>query len=236
MPTKLGKGGAGEQPFNANTGKYTDSGATSGKFTKDGNFSYEVIKHNDGTISYHYGKEKSFFGITDLEGEFGKTLEEARNNYLKIHEKIQKENTIKKALEEKYKDVIKSVEKYSEEKSNGFIDYSSKGGYSGYSMSNRAKEAYASGEKPLSSWRKEDILEELGNVEELEPLMEEFKKMSLTELKDKFLTNSSYHHTSKFFNTTNFYSLKKPNVIVDNFIDSKIEKTNQKQFTNFGKT
>ena len=32
-------------------------------------------------------------------------------------------------------------------------------GYSGYSMSNRAREAYDDGEKPLSKWSKAEIIE-----------------------------------------------------------------------------
>ena len=32
-------------------------------------------------------------------------------------------------------------------------------GYNGFSMSNNAVEAYENGEKPLSKWRKSDILE-----------------------------------------------------------------------------
>ena len=34
-------------------------------------------------------------------------------------------------------------------------------GYNGYSMSNNAVSAYDNGEKPLSKWRKSDILEEI---------------------------------------------------------------------------
>lgn len=127
------------------------------------------------------------------------------------------------------------MEKYKEHEDNGFKNYNSQGGYSGYSMSNRAVEAYRSGEKPLSSWNKQNILEELSNIEEFEPMMSDFKKMTLKEMKDNFLTNSSWHHTSKFFNTTNFYKLWSPSIIISSYIDNQVDKIVAKQFTNFGK-
>ena len=40
-------------------------------------------------------------------------------------------------------------------------------GYYGYSMSNNAVEAYENGERPLSKWRKSDILEAI-SVSEIE--------------------------------------------------------------------
>lgn len=81
-------------------------------------------------------------------------------------------------------------------------------GYNGYSMSNNAVAAYASGEKPLTKWTKSVILEE---IEENTNISEEkfatLGKMTSKELKDAFLFASSWHHTSKFYNCTDFFSL-----------------------------
>lgn len=78
-------------------------------------------------------------------------------------------------------------------------------GYHGYSMSNRAVTAYESGEKPLSKWRKSDILDEL---EDLGKDSSRLKKYSLNTLKKYFLKRSSWHHTSGYLNKTVFYEVK----------------------------
>lgn len=103
-------------------------------------------------------------------------------------------------------------------------------GYHGYSMSNNAVEAYKQGEKPLSKWTKKIILEEVSKLGYSFPLL---KSVSLDTLKRKLLCYSSYHHTSKYFNTTNFYEL---NIFVlDNLTDVDItvwlneEKENKKK-------
>ena len=44
------------------------------------------------------------------------------------------------------------------EKTRGNIMYNLNSGYSGYSMSNRAVEAYSCGEMPLSKWTKKAII------------------------------------------------------------------------------
>ncbi|MCI8378573.1 MAG: hypothetical protein HFH72_08645 [Lachnospiraceae bacterium] len=81
-------------------------------------------------------------------------------------------------------------------------------GYSGYSMSNNAVSAYNSGEMPLSKWTKVAILAAIfENCEISEEKAELLRKMTAKELKDDFLQMSSWHHTSKFYNCTNFYSL-----------------------------
>ena len=74
-------------------------------------------------------------------------------------------------------------------------------GYYRFSMSNNAISAYNSGEKPFSKWRKSDILEELGE------LANRFEKVPAPALKSALLYKSSWHHTSKHFNKTNFYSV-----------------------------
>lgn len=76
-------------------------------------------------------------------------------------------------------------------------------GYDGYSMSNNARDAYANGEMPLSRWKKETLLEMLS---EINPEVD-FGKLNLDTLKKQMLTRSSWHHTSKHYNQTDFYSI-----------------------------
>lgn len=82
-------------------------------------------------------------------------------------------------------------------------------GYKGQSMSVNAVWAYDRGEKPLSKWTKAAILEEIENMfDELpEEKADMIKKMTLTELRENFLNYTAYHHTGKFYNSTNFYQL-----------------------------
>lgn len=81
-------------------------------------------------------------------------------------------------------------------------------GYNGYSMSNNAVAAYADGEMPLSKWTKTAILDAIfENCEIAEEKENLLRKMTAKELKDAFLKLSSWHHTSKFYNCTNFYNL-----------------------------
>ena len=73
-------------------------------------------------------------------------------------------------------------------------------GYAGYSMSNNAVDAYENGHKPLSKFDKADAdaLSELTG-----------QKWKLQEVKQLVQDYGSvgYHHTSKFYNKTNFYSI-----------------------------
>lgn len=81
-------------------------------------------------------------------------------------------------------------------------------GYSGYSMSNNAVEAYYNGEKPLSKWTKAAILSELEEMDlDLKFSITYLKKFPVKFLKDICLCESSWHHTSSYFNKTNFYSV-----------------------------
>ena len=92
-------------------------------------------------------------------------------------------------------------------------------GYHGFSMSKRAVEAYNQGEKPFSKWTKEQILNELTEFgEELYydypfrlksfyKLVDQLKKVKSDVLKAHLLRKSSWHHTGKFFNRTDFYSI-----------------------------
>lgn len=82
-------------------------------------------------------------------------------------------------------------------------------GYSGYSMSKNAVSAYEAGEMPKSKWTKKAIIDGIKEVcEELnlryESKFESFKKADLWGM---FITWSSWHHTSKCFNETDFYAI-----------------------------
>lgn len=77
-------------------------------------------------------------------------------------------------------------------------------GYYGYSMSNNAVAAYAGGEKPLSKWTKQAILEAIEEIDSVKAtIYSKLKKFQL----EKLLSYSSYHHTSSYYNTTDFYVL-----------------------------
>ena len=79
-------------------------------------------------------------------------------------------------------------------------------GYHGYSMSNNAVSAYEDGEKPSSKWTKSEIIGELEILND--DVSAGLKKMTAAQVKDEFLEKSSWHHTSKMYNRTNFYSIK----------------------------
>ena len=83
-------------------------------------------------------------------------------------------------------------------------------GYYGYSMSNNAASAYSSGEMPMSKWTKKAIFEYItdnleGGDDFVEWLMD--NKFSLEFLRENLLSYEGWHHTSKFFNKTHFYSV-----------------------------
>ena len=82
-------------------------------------------------------------------------------------------------------------------------------GYHGFSMSNRAVEAYNNGEKPFSKWTKQDILDVIEEYkqESDDPTVYELAKVRAGVLKAHLLHKSSWHHTGKFCNCTDFYSI-----------------------------
>ena len=85
--------------------------------------------------------------------------------------------------------------------------YIKSAGYYGYSMSNNAVEAYENGEKPLSKWTKSDILTELEENGVSPDIISLAKSLKLSDLKEIFLYKSSWHHTSKMYNRTDFYAV-----------------------------
>lgn len=83
-------------------------------------------------------------------------------------------------------------------------------GYIGHSMSRRAAEAYELGEMPKSKWTKKAM------VTAIQSYCDEFdmsfdpdvlKGMRKDDMFERFFYKSSWHHTSKFFNETDFYKL-----------------------------
>lgn len=82
-------------------------------------------------------------------------------------------------------------------------------GYSGWSMSNNAVAAYENGEMPRSKWTKKAIIQAVGSYCDdydlaYDPQIEKMKK---EELFNRFIELTSWHHTSKYCNATNFYGI-----------------------------
>lgn len=99
-------------------------------------------------------------------------------------------------------------------------------GYNGFSMSNNAVAAYNSGEKPLSKWTKSNVIEAIENAIRdgeltLECSLEKLKKTTIKILKDMCLYRSSWHHTGKHYNKTDFYSLDTEGI--ERLTDEKID-------------
>lgn len=75
--------------------------------------------------------------------------------------------------------------------------------YIGSKMSERAKEAYERGEMPITKRTKDEILVVITSIrDDLD-----FSKLKANELKSLFLRWSGRHHTSSFYNVTDFYSI-----------------------------
>ena len=118
-------------------------------------------------------------------------------------------------------------------------------GYSGWSMSNNAVDAYYNGEKPLSKWTKADIIEAIEDPIKEEELtlncsMEKLKKLNAKVLKQICLYRSSWHHTSNHYNKTDFYSLdidsiaeltdEKINRIIEDYKEEKSEELTEEKW------
>lgn len=106
-------------------------------------------------------------------------------------------------------------------------------GYHNFSMSNNAVAAYQGGERPMSKWTKESILDCFNN-EETRGIFSELKVMDLREI---LLERSSWHHTSKNYSKTDFYSFwPDPDFAPDaarKFVDDwKNYKETEKQLSN----
>ena len=96
-------------------------------------------------------------------------------------------------------------------------NFTNKNGYIDKKMSVRANIAYLNGEMPLSKWTKTNILSAIGEFAEendvdIDNL--DLNKLTLKELQQNFLCNSSWHHTGSLYNKTDFYKLSE--FILDN--------------------
>lgn len=77
-------------------------------------------------------------------------------------------------------------------------------GYNGYSMSNNAINAYDDGEMPLSKWTKTEIIEAVKSLNSDINIT----KLTVKQMKENLLTCSSWHHTSRKYNATDFYNIR----------------------------
>lgn len=87
-------------------------------------------------------------------------------------------------------------------------------GYYAYSMSNNAIDAYENGEKPKGKWKKSEIVDAIsasvksGEIKpKCERLLSYLNKIPAKDLRNLCLYKSSWHHTSSWYNQTDFYSI-----------------------------
>jgi hypothetical protein len=85
-------------------------------------------------------------------------------------------------------------------------------GYIGSSLSCGAAEAYASGERPISEWSKDKMIQRIIYLSDNSFTKEDLHIFSKEFLAQTFLYKSSWHHTSKFANETDFFSVDEDKV------------------------
>ena len=91
-------------------------------------------------------------------------------------------------------------------------------GYIGHSMSRRAAEAYEDGEMPKSKWTKKAMVAAIQSYcDEFDMFFDPdvLKGIRKDDMFERFFHKSSWHHTSKFFNETDFYKLDEGRVSRD---------------------
>lgn len=108
------------------------------------------------------------------------------------------------------------------------MSYYSNSGYIGQSMSVRAQEAYDSGEMPKSKWTKDAILSALLDYDLTDEQYAKVSTYGLDVLKEVFLSLSSWHHTGKYFNETDFYTIDQE--AVDMIISNDYSKLDKWEF------
>ena len=100
-------------------------------------------------------------------------------------------------------------------------------GYSGNSMSNNAVKAYESGEMPYGRWKKSkksdiiDYIEKYANDHKVNFSIDLLKKVKKDDLIAYFLVPTVRHHTSYYFNETEFYAIN--DHLIDTLTDEKIK-------------
>lgn len=90
-------------------------------------------------------------------------------------------------------------------------------GYYKSKMSNNAVLAYENGAMPISKWSKQAVLDELPD-----DVREIAKKYSADAVRYYFLAYDSYHHTGKYFNCTDFFSIDE--YAIHNFDEAELAK------------
>ena len=81
-------------------------------------------------------------------------------------------------------------------------------GYIDYSMSVNAYECYEKGIMPKGKWTKQEMLNQIRREKsnlQLSVSIDELKKLRKEELQEIGLYYDSWHHTSSYFNKTDFY-------------------------------
>lgn len=181
-----------------------------------------------GDVGYNrpiYGKDEE-----DLLNNINKKVDEKAEEYRKRNAKYKEERELEEKQEQKELRYLKGfenldifqkdfdVEKFDDDN----ITFGTRvGGYSGYSQSNSAIASKEQGSMPMSHWTKEEILSYLEDNDQLKPYIDVFKKMSLKKLKDTTLHYDGWHHTGKFYNQTDFYSISSPREIIQSVINDK---------------
>lgn len=89
-------------------------------------------------------------------------------------------------------------------------------GYNGYRMSKRAAYAYECGEMPKYKWTKKAILAAVEEFCNDADLLFKAPKGTKDELFNQFIVLSSWHHTSRYCNATDFYCVN-TNAVVEAF-------------------
>lgn len=100
-------------------------------------------------------------------------------------------------------------------------------GYKGWSMSNNAVSAYEGGEMPRSKWSKDKIMCRIrrmvrNNEINLSCSLGELQRTPLEVLRENCLQYSSWHHTGKYYQTTDFYSINIDSI--EELTDEKLKK------------
>lgn len=157
------------------------------------------------------------------------TYQEAVSNLLKLMAKQEAEEKERKERERRKKafwlqddaDILKNIKDSLDMLSDDPITCGSYvGGYDGYSMSNSARYSEENGSLPMSKWTKAEILEQIkDNTDELNAFLPILEKMKKKELIDVCLESDGWHHTSKFYNRTEFYCVASPRNIVGGLIE-----------------
>lgn len=96
-------------------------------------------------------------------------------------------------------------------------------GYDGYAMSNNARMAYEDcREMPLSKWTKTELLSAIRSYNVSADVILALQKHNTDTLRRELLMYSGWHHTSEYYNKTNFYAVDadKVNELTVNCIDN----------------